>query len=184
VALGLASVGAAKASVIGSIAYADVGSASVDSGDILTATSFTTGLFALTVGHNDLSTVPFQIIGPVTFSPGTPGSLSFSSPTFGTFTSTSILVSSVDPTPGQQAISFNIYGDYTSGSSVVTPVSNVLTLLTEIGSQTGGPGSSISDSGTLAFPAVPPSVPDGGLTIGLLGGALAGLGALRRKLVA
>ena len=189
VALGLAGVGAANALPIGSgsVAFTDIGVSTVTSinDSILNASSYGIQLgFFKPGGTGDLSTLGSLVIGPLTFTPTSPSGFVINDPVFGKFTSTSIVFGGEDTTPGNQSITYNVYGIYDSGLFDGYADANVAAKLTESWTQTGGPGSAVSTSGTFAFPAYPTSAPDGGLTAGLLGGALMGLGALRRKFMA
>jgi hypothetical protein len=108
--------GTAKAgSVTGSLAFLDMGTTTVNSGDINTATSFTLGNLVSTQNNESgifADAMPSQGFGAASFNLSAPTSFSISSPAFGTFTSSSL--SETFNSPG--IVEINILGSYTGGT--------------------------------------------------------------------
>lgn len=140
----------------GSQGFADIGTPSVDSGNINTGTAFTVGNMISTgasIGYfSGLST---QILGPVTFNASVGSSLSFGNATFGSFASTSI----TEQTNATGERSFYILGNYTAGSfnPALTPNPAPASLIIGFTQSPAGTGA-ISDSATLSIP--PAAVPE------------------------
>lgn len=137
----------------GSQAFADIGTSSVDSGNINTGTNFTIGNLVSTGGQAGYFTgLTTQVFGPVAFSPTVGSSLSFGNGTFGNFLSTSITEQT--NTPGER--SFLVLGNFTGGSfgGVTTPNPAPSSFTISFTQTPAGTGS-ISNSATLAIPAVP-----------------------------
>jgi hypothetical protein len=140
----------------GSQGFADIGSPSVDSGNINTGTSFTIGNMISTgasLGYfTGLST---QIFGPITFNAGVGSSLSFGNATFGSFTSTSI----TEQTNAAGERSFYILGNYTAGTfnPALSPNPAPASVIVGFTQSPAGTGA-ISDSASLSIP--PAAVPE------------------------
>lgn len=140
----------------GSQGFADIGTPTVDSGNINTGTSFTVGNMISTgasIGYfSGLST---QILGPVTFNASVGSSLSFGNGTLGTFTSTSI----TEQTNVSGERSFYILGNFTAGSfnPALTPNPAPASVIIGFTQSPAGTGA-ISDSATLSIP--PAAVPE------------------------
>jgi len=170
-------VGTAHAST-STVSFADIGNASVNTGDINTATVFTIGDLLSTSTSGFFAGMPDQNFGPVTYNITVPGSLSFSSPDFGTFTSTSI-------TPFDNSVlgstAAYILGNYTAGSygSETSGTASFTISWTQTPPGTGG----ISDSATLSIPpSAPPGAPEpSSLLMGLIGAGIAGACYLARR---
>jgi hypothetical protein len=144
--------------VSGSQSFADAGTATADTGNINTATSFTIGDMVSTGSQEGafIAYPPLTSFGSISFSLSNPVSFSFGNGSFGSFTSTSI--SEALSTPG--SVEFYILGNYTPGSFVgigpAQPASFTLGF-----EQTPASTGSISDSGTFATPpAPPPGIPE------------------------
>jgi len=153
------------------VSFADTGTPTVNTGDINTATTFNIADLISTTGSGTgfFAGLPSQNFGPVSYTLGSPTSLSFSSTEFGSFTSTSI-------TPFNNSVagstSAYILGNYTAGtydSEASGPASFTISW-TQTPAHTGG----ISDSATFAIPPAtpPPPVPEPSTMV------IAGLGAL------
>lgn len=140
----------------GSQAFADIGTPTVDSGNINTGTAFTIGNMISTgasLGYfTGLST---QIFGPVTFTTASGTSLSFGNAAFGQFTSTSI----VEQTNASGERSFYVLGSYSAGTfnPALTPNPAPASLIVGFTQSPAGTGA-ISDSATLSIP--PAAVPE------------------------
>lgn len=154
----------------GTQGFADIGAASVNGGDIETATHFYIGNLITTGSQaGDFLGLSTQIFGSVDFDVTSPTSLSFGNGTLGTFSSTSIDVLT------QTASSVDIYilGNYTAGtfggtSSDSGPASFHITF-----NQTPAGIGSISDSAGLSIPPEPAPVPEPTtMAFAALGGAL------------
>jgi len=140
----------------GSQAFADIGSPTVDSGNINTGTSFTIGNMISTgasIGY--FTGLPTQLFGPVTFSAASGSSLTFGNATFGTFTSTSI----TEQTNAAGERSFYILGNYSAGTfnPALTPSPAPASLIVGFTQSPAGTGA-ISDSASLSIP--PAAVPE------------------------
>lgn len=139
----------------GSQGFADIGSPSVDSGNINTGTTFTIGNMISTgasVGYfSGLST---QIFGPIAFNPTVASSISFGNATFGSFLSNSITEQT--NAPGER--SFLVLGNYTAGTfnPALTPNPAPASMTISFTQTPAGTGA-ISDSATLS---IPPAVPE------------------------
>jgi hypothetical protein len=99
---------------VGTIGLLDIGTPSASPGpDFNGATSYTIGnLASFTDTTGVFTSLTDQDYGPVSFSLANGNSLSFSSPEFGTFSSTSITVE----TSVEGFVGLHILGDYTSGT--------------------------------------------------------------------
>ena len=153
----------------GSQAFADIGSPTVDSGNINTGTSFTIGNLISTGANAGYFTgLTTQTFGPVAFSPAVGSSLSFGNATFGSFLSTSITEQS--NVAGER--SFYVLGNYTAGTfnPALVPNPAPASMIVSFTQSPAGTGS-ISDSATLSIP--PEAVPEPS-TILLAGVGLAG----------
>jgi hypothetical protein len=162
-----------QAGFIGTLGFVDIGSPTANTGNINTATSFTLGNFLSTVGTGALAGLPSQSFGSPTFS--TSGSIPFSitSASFGTFTSTSIVLLS----SGVGTISFGFLGNWTPGTYVgggATTAASLTISFTQTPANTG----QIGDSATFS---VPPafSVPEPA-SIAMVVMGLGGVFAVRR----
>jgi len=162
------------------VSFADIGSPTVDTGDINTANVFNIGDLISTATSGVFAGMPTQTFGAVSYTLTSPTSLSFSSSAFGSFTSTSI-------TPFNNSVagstSAYILGNYTAGtydSEVSGPASFTISW-TQTPAHTGG----ISDSATFSIPPAPPppGVPEPStMTIAGIGAlVMIGYGILRRK---
>jgi hypothetical protein len=153
----------------GSQAFADIGSPSVDSGNINTGTSFTIGnLISTGASAGYFTGLPTQIFGPVAFSPVVGSSLSFGNATFGSFLSTSI----TEQTNVAGERSFYVLGNYTAGTfdPALAPNPAPASMIVSFTQSPAGTGS-ISDSASISIP--PAAVPEPS-TILLAGVGLAG----------
>lgn len=140
----------------GSQGFADIGSPSVDSGNINTGTSFTIGNMISTgasIGY--FTGLPTQIFGPITFNSGIGSSLTFGNGTFGSFTSTSI----TEQTNAAGERSFYILGNYTAGTfnPALSPSPAPASVIVGFTQSPAGTGA-ISDSASLSIP--PAAVPE------------------------
>lgn len=139
----------------GSQGFADIGSPSVDSGNINTGTTFTIGNMISTgasIGYfNGLTT---QVFGPLAFNPTVGSSISFGNATFGSFLSTSITEQT--NTSGER--SFFVLGNYTAGTfnPSLTPNPAPASMTISFTQTPAGTGA-ISDSATIS---IPPAVPE------------------------
>ena len=163
----------------GSQGLTDIGSPTVDSGNINTGTTFTIGnMISTGASAGYFSGLTTQIFGPVAFSPAVGSSFSFGNGTFGSFLSTSIVQQT--NTPGER--SFVVYGNYTAGSFDPTlspnPAPASITL-----SFTQSPAGSgvISDSATLSIPPVPEPSTAMLACVGLAGGLAIEQGRRQRR---
>ncbi|MFM7184482.1 MAG: PEP-CTERM sorting domain-containing protein, partial [Planctomycetota bacterium] len=117
------------------------------------ATTLTIGnLISTTAQAGYFTGLSSQTFGPVAFSPSVPSSISFGNGTFGSFLSTSITEQT--NTAGER--SFLVLGNFTGGSfgGATTP-NPALSSFTISFTQTPARTGSISNSSTLAIPAVP-----------------------------
>lgn len=140
----------------GSQAFADIGSPSVDSGNINTGTSFTIGnMISTGASLGYFAGLPTQIFGPITFNSGISSSLSFGNATFGSFTSTSI----TEQTNAAGERSFYILGNYTAGTfnPALSPSPAPASVIVGFTQSPAGTGA-ISDSASLSIP--PAAVPE------------------------
>jgi hypothetical protein len=140
---------------VGSQSFVDLGTPTVDTGNIDTATVFNVaGMFSTSANVGFFAGYPSSTnFGPVSFNITSGTSLSFSNPTFGSFASSSI----TEDVSGPGFRTFLVLGNYTSGSFFVTPLSpnpapaSFRIAFTQSPVGTGA----ISDSATLAIPPVP-----------------------------
>jgi hypothetical protein len=142
-------------------AFADLGTPLANgspTGDIFTASTLAIGDLVSTGSNtNAFAGMPTQFLGTASFSTstGSNATLSFGNSVFGTFTSTSLEISSESST----TISFYVLGSYTPGTY---PVSNGLTgtqpASFTISFTQNTPGGAISDSGTFSVP--PAAIPE------------------------
>jgi PEP-CTERM motif len=177
-------VGQARAGIVGTQAFADIGTPTVNTGDINTATAFTIGdLVSTSSNTGAFAGMPSQTLGSVTFDTTVPGSLSFGNAVFGTFTSTSI----TEPGNIPGSVTLYIVGNYTPGTYVGGGSSTTASFTVDF-TQTPAHTGSISDSGTFATPpASPPNV--GGssapepssVVLGLIGVGIVGACRLVRR---
>jgi len=136
------------------LSFADLGTPTVNTGNINTATVFNIGDLVSTSGAGFFAGLPNQTFGAVSYNTTVGTSLSFSSTLFGTFTSTSITPFN-GTTPG--SISAFILGNYTAGTyaggggEVSGPASFTISW-----TQTPPSNGGISDSSTLSTPPAPP----------------------------
>lgn len=164
----------------GSQGFADIGSPTVNTGNINTATTFTIGNLISTgasVGYfSGLST---QIFGPVAFNPAVNSSFSFGNATFGSFLSTSI----TQQTNSSGERSFYILGDYTAGTfnPSLSPNPAPASMTVSFTQTPAGTGA-ISDSATMS---IPPAVPEPSTAllacVGIAGGVLVDQGRRHRR---
>ncbi|WP_147262960.1 hypothetical protein [Roseiarcus fermentans] len=172
----------AHAAVVGTQAFADLGSPTADGstgGDLNTATQFTLGDLVTTTSQTGVFSGLSTIIGPVAFNTSVADSLSFTNPEFGSFTSSKF--TETINVPG--AIAIFVLGEWTPGSfGGVTggPYASGFTItLNQNPAHTGA----ISDSATFS---VPPSgvIPElstwAMMGLGFAGLGLAGYGTSRR----
>jgi len=177
IAIAAMAVGSAQAGAVGSLAFADLGTASADTGNINTATTFGIGDLVSTSGSGVFAGLPLQFFGPVSFSTSVGTSLSFSDAAFGSFSSTSI--SEVTNTPG--FVTIYVLGNYTAGSydAGASGAASFRISYTQTPVTTGA----ISDSATFSIPpAGGPSTPEPATVFGLISGVAAfAFVRLRRK---
>ena len=150
-----AAVSAQAASVNGSQGFADIGTPTVDTGNINTATSLTIGdLITTTSQQGGFAGLPTQAFGTVNFNLTSFTSLTFQNSTFGSFSSTSIT-----KTPSTSGtVDLYVLGSFTPGT-FFGGGSAQATSFTISFTQTPASTGSISDSSTLATPpATPPGV--------------------------
>ena len=172
----------AQAGTFSTAGFADLGTPTANTGNILTATSFTLGNLVT----NSSTTGAFtplsagESFGSVTFSvtpayPTMNTSLSFGDSQFGTFQSGTIqeLVST------STSITYYVVGTYTPGSLITGITMAVPASLTISFTQTGG--GAISDSATISVPPALAVPEPAGLAMGLTGIALCGLVHFRRR---
>jgi hypothetical protein len=166
--LGASALSANATTVTGTLSLSD--SSPSSSGDIATATSLTIGDLVSTTGLNYFASMSAQNFGSITFSPGTGNSLSFSSGAFGAFDSTSI--TQVTNISGFR--SFHVLGNWSSGTwgSGGSGAASFDISFT----QTGGPNTSISDSGTFSIPPTTTSAVPELSTWAMMGLGFIGLG--------
>lgn len=154
-------VGTAKAGPVGSLAFVDMGTTSVNTGDIDTATSITFGDLVSTQNSSGIfagsPSLSDQTFGTTSFSAGWAVNTSFSisSTAFGTFKSTSI--SEIVNSPG--LVEFAIAGNYTGGkfdATVKNTEGTLLVTLTQDPPHSGViSGSGVFEAGPLGVLAVP-----------------------------
>jgi len=140
----------------GSQGFADIGTPSVDSGNINTGTAFTVGnMISTGASLGYFSGLPTQILGPVSFNVAVGSSLTFGNATLGSFTSTSI----TEQTNAAGERSFYVLGNFTAGSfnPSLTPNPAPASLIIGFTQSPAGTGA-ISDSATLSIP--PAAVPE------------------------
>lgn len=174
------SVNSAFADIISTQGFADIGSPTVDTGDITTATVFNVGDYFTTASNTGLfAGMPTQNIGPVSFDITVPTSFSFSNAVFGDFVSTSISVISNGQTGSGAIVGLYILGNFTSGT--YAPGINGEASMTVTFNQTSG--GAISDSATFSIP--PATVPEPStVALATLGLCSIGVMASRRRVVA
>jgi hypothetical protein len=172
-------VGQAQAGSSGTQGFADIGSPSVSPGaDINTATTFNIGDLTTTTDQTGVFLgLPTQTFGAVTFTVGSPTSLTISDAAFGSFTSTSI----TEPVNSPGVVAMYILGNYTGGTfdPTVSGTASLTISFTQTPAHTG----SISDSGSFSIPpAAPPGVPEpSSLLMGFIGAGIAGACYLARR---
>jgi hypothetical protein len=138
------------ASTLGTQAFANLGTTTVDTGNINTANTFTLSNMRSTASQTGyfVGLPALSAAGGWTFTTTVGTSLTFSNPAFGTFQSTVITTDSSTSTPGQQR-TFYVLGTLTGGTlGPVTPSpvpSSITITLTET-------GLAISSSATLSIP--------------------------------
>ncbi|MFM8733731.1 MAG: PEP-CTERM sorting domain-containing protein [Pirellulales bacterium] len=138
----------------GSQGFVDIGSPSVDTGSVDTATSFTVGSVASTgdsVGY--FTGLPTQTFGPFTIDTAVPTSVGFGNATFGTFSSTSI----TEQANALGTRSFAILGSYIAGTfnPSLTPNPAQASLLVSFMQTPGGSGV-VTDTAVLSLVATAP----------------------------
>lgn len=156
--------------------------------DVTTTTSYVIPSGTLNVGSGtgDMAVISLpstlSITSPLDFS--TASGFGFTDTSLGTFTpSTSTLVGTTDTGSGaaeSASATWYISGNFLTGTFWDNSGSNFSASETWVLSQTGGPGSAISMSGTFASPAVPPPQVPEPATVALFGAGLLGLAALMR----
>jgi hypothetical protein len=133
----------AQAGLIGSQSFADIGSPSVNTGNINTATEFTFGLL-ITTGSQEGAFVGManQFLGSYTFNDTVGTSLTFGNSVFGFFSSTTIdeIVNS------PSSVVFSVAGNYTPGTYVGGSGPDPATMTISFNQS----GPAISDNSTLA----------------------------------
>jgi hypothetical protein len=185
--LGL-TAGSAQAAVVGTQAFADIGSPTADgstTGNINTATMFELGDMISTGSNTGLFMgMPTQDFGSVSFDTGSATSLMFGNSVFGTFDSTSI-VEKVN-TPGSVAI--YVLGEFTPGTQGGMSGGPFPSSFTISFTQTPpGGGHAISDSESFSVPPAPPpgTVPEAStwamMLIGFAGLGFAGYRSSRKS---
>jgi hypothetical protein len=159
--------------VTGTAALADIGTPTVSpTNSILTATTFNLGSLVTTSAEtgNFLTYVPpGQAVGTGTIVVGVPTSFMLLAPaTIGSFSSSGIV-----ETIGINSVTFNIAGTFTPGADFLGLFTPGLAAVTISFTQSGGPGTAISDSASIAVLPEPAS-------LGLLGVGMTGFLAFRR----
>jgi hypothetical protein len=146
-------VGTAKGGGIGTQGFVDMGTPVTNTGDINTASVFSTGDLVTTTAQTGIFVgMAEQEFGSTSFSLTKSGSFLIRSSEFGTFASTSI--TEVVNTPG--IVGIYILGKYTPGAiepGAPTTLAGFTLSFTQTPAHTG----SISDSGTISVP--PPTGP-------------------------
>lgn len=140
----------ALATTTGTQAFANLGTTTVDTGNINTAVTFTLGNVRSTASQTGyfVGLPALSAAGSWSFSTNVGTSLTFSNPAFGTFQSTAIITESNTVIPGQQR-TFYVVGTLSGGTlGPVTP-SPVPSSITITLTQTG---IAISSSATLSIP--------------------------------
>jgi len=149
----------------GTLSFADIGSASVDGGNIGTATVFNIGDLLSTGSSTGAFTgLPSQSFGSISFNVTSPTSLSFDNLTFGTFASTSIELLS----QGSGTTDIYVLGNYTGGA--YDPSTSGVASFHITFNQTPAGTGSISDSAGLSIPPEPVPEP-ATMALAALGGA-------------
>ncbi len=115
-------VGAARAGIMGSQAFADIGQPTTNNGaypgNINTSTIFNMGDLLSTGSQQGVFVgMSNQFIGPATFNTTVPTSFSFGNSVFGTFDSTSI-TETVNQSSPSGVVDFTMLGEYYPGSYV------------------------------------------------------------------
>lgn len=154
---------------------------------LATATNFTfANMSSNGNASGDFAGLPnLTIFNSTTLTLGATTGFSFSNATYGTFTQTAVAVLISQGFSGSVVTSesFRVLGNYTGGQVGTTPLAASLTISF---TQTGGPGSSISSSGTVNIPPLTPgAVPEpASLVMTLTGLVGAGLVGRRRRAMA
>jgi hypothetical protein len=179
--------GTAKAGSTSSLAFVDMGTTSVNTGDINTATTFTFGNLMTTSNASGIfagpPALPDQHFGAPSFSlaVATNTSFSISSTAFGSFRSTSI--SETMNTPGFVVV--DIVGNYTGGQfdpTIGTSPASLILTFSQDPAHTGVISSSGIFSASPQTPGDPPSVPEPSTVVmGLTSIVAGGLFYLRRR---
>jgi hypothetical protein len=170
--------GTAQAAAVGTQGFADIGSPTVDTGNINSATVFNIGDMVSTGSQMGVFVgMPTQNVGPFSFNDTVGSSMTFGDGVFGTFSSTSILEYANSP----GSVSFYVVGSWTPGS-YVGGLPGPASFNLNFNQNPAGTGS-ISDSGTFSIPPTGvPGVPEpSSLTLALTAVAGAGLFSLARR---
>lgn len=171
------------ATVVGTQGFADLGTVTVNTGNINTATKFTIGALLTSSANSGIFAGygAYTNFGSFSFDTNVANSLSFGNASFGTFTSTGFNLSSA----GAGSETIYILGNWTPGTYASSvPAGSYLSSLTFAFTQTPAYIGSISDSATFSIPPAG-AVPEISTWAMMLAG-FGGLGfvGLRRRTVA